>query len=542
MGDIRDLSQHFNQPDGDISPWMFIPEDNIKKLSAAEHPGLLTIWQNGQEKDIKGVLKDPIRMDEYRMPWQFQMCLAQNYAASLLGMGDAQQNNYAIGFNLAVTFSDPALWPENRDELPPDTHSMQLFVVHLGSTGEFSEGLPQFATDLKETFLVWGRGDLAEDNQLAGNWNIPYIFSQNMPYYGPASPQLYFCCDAVNETTLRVGIKFEAKHDHIIRKIDCSKYGKITGIWEIGPIFACDRWIPDTLCKQLPVVREIEHPPVPKITNPVFEFYVDYCVFMYRHHAAPLEHNSDDFDIPGYMGKLRALQIPYSAETWSHPGHLNITLLGPSQGCWFFSNNLYDIDLRTHVPPWEIEICFHVPDDSAPWNLHFQLRIEREDGKVFGYWQPGVMNFPEEQRHRYVNYSHGKHPTFNVAMDYYLSTNFGLSLAEYEQFKQRVNSNVVFDVPEEILANKPLYMLFQMVDRSRVRIGFKARKEDSWFLSNDFDLGKLIGGNVGVLAESNFGITTGNHWDLPPGSPMYQTYLIDYIYYRYGISQERNMP
>src|ERR1700674_2534112 len=33
--DIRKLSQHFNEPGGDISPWMFIPTENIKKNSTA---------------------------------------------------------------------------------------------------------------------------------------------------------------------------------------------------------------------------------------------------------------------------------------------------------------------------------------------------------------------------------------------------------------------------------------------------------------------------------------------------------------------------
>ena len=44
--DIRQLSQQFITED--ISPWMFIPLDNIKSLSASEHPGFVTI-QHGDK-------------------------------------------------------------------------------------------------------------------------------------------------------------------------------------------------------------------------------------------------------------------------------------------------------------------------------------------------------------------------------------------------------------------------------------------------------------------------------------------------------------
>src|SRR5262245_19591023 len=54
---IRNLSQHFNEPDGDIAPWMFVPKNNIKVLSTSRHPGLATIYEAGAGKDIKGLLK-----------------------------------------------------------------------------------------------------------------------------------------------------------------------------------------------------------------------------------------------------------------------------------------------------------------------------------------------------------------------------------------------------------------------------------------------------------------------------------------------------
>src|SRR5436305_1193347 len=34
--DIRLLSQHFNEPGKDFSPWMFVPKENIKELSTSE--------------------------------------------------------------------------------------------------------------------------------------------------------------------------------------------------------------------------------------------------------------------------------------------------------------------------------------------------------------------------------------------------------------------------------------------------------------------------------------------------------------------------
>lgn len=561
MKDIRNLTNHFNDPDGGISPWIFIPEANVQEMSAAESPGLLTIWPAGLEQDIKGMPQDPIRIGDYDMPWQFQLCLAQNYNAALLGAGDVKQANYAIGLNLAVTFSDPATWPEKRDQQPPDTRSFQLLAVHLGSTGEFAEGLPQFADPggTNETYLVWGRGDL--DEQLNGDWKVPHIYLQSMPYHGAASPQFYFYVDVISPTRIRIGFEYDNKHAILQKEIDCSQYGEITGIWEIGPILSCDRWIPDTLCPQLPIKRNIENPPVPIPPSPTFEFYVDYCVFRYRSPAAPWDHDSDDFDIPGYLGKIAAFQIPFSAETWSNPGSLTITLLGPSQGCWFWGDNsamVIDLGLieaedhpmkrfytepglyGIHKPPWEMEICFSVPDDSVPWNLHFHHRIHDETGNLRGYWQPGVMNSPAAGGHKYINYYY-QGPGLAAWTD--ASGNFdkylrrhGSSAQTVEAFKSAVQESFQFDVPEYILAAKPLSMLYQMVDHTHVKIGFKGGEDDRWHLSKPFDIGGILNSRIGLLSENNWGIVKGRAWGLEPGSPMYQQFLIHHIHYRYGLS------
>src|SRR5262245_11187918 len=68
--DIRALSQHFLDPRGKTSPWMFVPEENIASRSLEEHAGVLTIWEAGRGKDVKGILEDPIRIDDYPLPWE----------------------------------------------------------------------------------------------------------------------------------------------------------------------------------------------------------------------------------------------------------------------------------------------------------------------------------------------------------------------------------------------------------------------------------------------------------------------------------------
>jgi hypothetical protein len=176
---IIDLTEHFNETNGKDSRWIFVPQDNVREFSTEKHPGLATIWQNGKGKDITGILKDPIPIDAYQLPWEFQLGIIQNNMA-MLGVDNEKQINYAIGLNVAVTFSDPATWPKDRTTPPSDMRSFQLLVVHLGSTGEFSPGLPQFAQHTHpETYLLWGRGDLGHN--VMGDWQIPYLSSGSGP-------------------------------------------------------------------------------------------------------------------------------------------------------------------------------------------------------------------------------------------------------------------------------------------------------------------------------------------------------------------------
>ena len=328
---ISELSQHFNEPGGDISPWMFIPEENIKKISTTDHPGMIAVWENGKGQEIKGILKEPIRIDEYPLPWEFHLSLVQN-AYAMHGLGKSQ--SYAIGLNVAVTFSDPSTWPKDRTKRPPDTRWIQLLVVHLGDTTGMGPGLPQYVNPrtLHETYLVWGRGDLGYGPYM-GDWQIPYITTGDLGKRGgPASDVLYFRFNIINCNWLQIGIRSlgTQAYAYIMKDIhiNVGDTGSITGIWEIGPVFVCDRWIPDVLCPNLPVQKGWHIPGdllrtvdengqysseweklfiavEPQPPNPYYEYFVDYCAF-FGAWPQTFEELSEDFDIPGFMAKWRA--------------------------------------------------------------------------------------------------------------------------------------------------------------------------------------------------------------------------------------------
>ncbi len=519
---IDRLNQHFNEPGGDISPWRFVPKENIKELSTEYHPGLATIYEAGNGSDVKALLDKPIGINEFRLPWEFQTSLVQSFNATA-GVGVKTQVNTAVGLNLAVTFSDPSQWPKDRMQRPPQTHEFQLLVVHLGSTGEAGTGLPQYSSEPHpETYLVWGRGDLGY--KVMGNWNIPYVWiGDGAKYAGPASPQLFFRCVVESPTSISVGIKFEASHGWNMRRIDCSKFGEITVVWEIGPIISADRWIPDVLCRQLPQ-RKGPHPllignakeqpdrmvnvfaPDPEPPNPDYEYYVDYCVFF---DAPPrrFEALSDDFNILGYLGKWQVQEQCTLMDTHSHPGHLMLKLLGPGLGTGFGVAGGSYLDLNDYPPPWEIETRFVAPDDSIPWNFFMNFIVIDDAGRQRGGWTPGVQNHPESGRH----------------------TLFRKSLLPIE-FDQ--------ELPESIMAHKPLTMLIQCIDDKHVRLGFRGKPDEPWLLSRVCDAGKVLGTGIGRFGMHNWSTVTGRKYGASPGGPMYQKFLIDYIHYRYGLTAQ----
>ena len=221
---------------------MLVPESNVKEASTSESPGLLTVWEAGKGQDVRGILKEPIRLDEYPLPWEFQMGVVQNFNVIACGV-----DNAAVGLNVAVTFSDPSTWPKDRTQMPPNTHSVQLFVIELNQLPQYSPNPHGFSS------YIWGRGDLSRT--LTGNWNIPAVWAGDGSLNsGPSSNEIFFrfVTGKSSESAMSVGVKFNASNGWNMRNFDCSKYGRPTGIWQIGPIISGDRWIPDVLCEALP--------------------------------------------------------------------------------------------------------------------------------------------------------------------------------------------------------------------------------------------------------------------------------------------------
>jgi hypothetical protein len=533
--DIQKLSQDFTSSSNDISPWMFYPKTNIGSLSTSEHRGLLTIRDAGHGQDIKGILKEPIRINDYPLPWEFQMGLLQPESKA----GD-KQTNYAIGVNLAVTFSDPASWPHDRTKLPPDTHSLQLFVVRIGNYGElWRTGIPQlrysklnYGDPSPEVYLLYGRGDLAPN--VVGDWKVPYIWLGYQPpepgqfgaafgwswekYGGPAQQDglddIRFRIRVLNSTHLEVGFGYGYERGWRMRTIDVSRYGKITGIWEIGPIISLDRWMADGLVPKLNIY------PTPVLASPNpgnRTYYVDY-VHLFGEGPESFQDLSDDFNVPGIPADSKFfIEDDVMAETWSHPGYLTLTSSGKSDGwgmCPMLAGQmtagLAYIDLSKFKPPMEFELAFIVPDDSFPWYFINTLGLTDEKGKAHD-WEPGMQNVPGRGR-TYINES----PVNPF------------------QTRQNPEINIGFakPVPQSVLTHKPLRMLIQIIDDSHIRVGFKGAESEPWYFSNVFDttsvFGKIAKFQLPCLVSYVLdGSGVGNY-------PHYQQILIKYIHYRYG--------
>ena len=121
-------------------------------------------------------------------------------------------------------------------------------------------------------------------------------------------------------------------------------------------------------------------------------------------------------------------------------------------------------------------------------------------------WTPGVENDPKaEKRHRLFS-----------------GATFKLEFAR--------------ELPESILAHKPLGMLIQCIDAAHVRLGFRASESDPWFLSKLYDATAVVGGPIGAFGMHCWSTTTGRMYGAPAGGPMYQKFLIDYVHYRYGLT------
>jgi len=533
--DIRKLSQDFTSPTNDLSPWIFFPQSNIESLSSSEHRGLLTLRDAGRGQDIKGVPKDPIPINEFHLPWEFQMGMMQPESKA----GD-EQTNYAIGMNLAVTFSDPSTWPSDRTKLPPDTHTLQLMVVRIGNYGEmYRTGIPQlrfgdlnYGDPSPEAYLLYGRGDLAPN--VVGNWKIPYIWLGYQPpepgqfgaafgwswekYGGPAQQagleDIRFRARILSPTNLEVGFGYGPERGWRMRTIDVSRFGKITGVWEIGPILSLDRWMADDLAPKLGV----NPTPVLAPPNPGSRTYsIDYLHF-FGEGPEDFEQLSDDFNVPGLPADSKFfIEDDVVAETWSHPGYLTLTSSGKSDG-WAvcpmvagqMTAGLAYIELSKFKPPMEFEMAFDVPDDSIPWSFFHSLGLTDDKDKAHN-WSPGMQNIPGKGR-------------------------FFINESPVSPFAVRPSNdiNLVFDqpVPQSVLIHKPLRMLIQIIDEYHVRVGFKGGDSEPWYWSKAYDTTKVFGKIAKfqlpcVVSYVLDGSGVGNF-------PHPQQLLIDYFHYRYG--------
>lgn len=524
--EISALSNHFNSPDASIAPWTFVPQENVAAINQRKLPGAMVLRLAGKGKDVKGLLDRPIRLDEYPLPWFFQLAMIQDNDAIAGHLGVDSQVNYAMGVNLAVTFSDPKTWPADRSKRPPDTHDVQLFVVHLGASGEVTQGLPQYSSEMHpERFLVYARGDLGYS--VMGDWRIPYMEVGNgMKTGGPSNSQIFFQARVDSPTRIGIGVKFDPKYDYQMRWIDFAKlYGPATGIWEIGPIVSGDRWIPDVLCRSLSLARGPEPitfgrkpgdehqtwvdvpQPTPEAPRPQVDYLVDYAVFG-SFAAAKLESFSDEFDTVGFVDKGRFQLYGSTLDTHSHPGNLTITKMGPSLECWAWGTP-GEMDLDTFTPPWEIETCVTPPDDKFNWDFDIGFAIFDKKGELITNWYPGVRNLPVSRRHEYASiYGEGVDIKFDPPL------------------------------PESVVGAKPIYMLVQFLDKNRVRIGFRAKSEDPWHFSQVCDVKQQFGREMQRLVFIAWNATSAN---VPKGEyvghPLYQQYKFDYIRYRYGTTK-----
>jgi hypothetical protein len=556
--DIRELTQHFTNP-ASMDPWVFVPTENIREISLSENPGYLTIREAGKGQDIKGILKDPIRIKDYPLPWQFHMGLVQNYLG-VKGLVD-EQINWAIGLNLVVTFSDPSTWPSDQNTRPPDCKEVQLFVIHLGNQGEnYRQGVPALKNSSlnqwdysPETYLVYGRGDL--DAKLNGNWKFNYTWVGPEPSLsgtwkrigGPAEYSVRFHVGLTSSNSLEVGIG--SGHDSGWRYRNVSTQKPITGIWEIGPIISLDHWIQDQLATEIAISTPPlwiesfkEHNKFVKRISPEqeeildrlksvfkvqppdarFEYYVDDISF-YGNGPENVEHLSEDFDTPGFLGDQKYyIEGDVFGETYSNPGYLTLTPYGMNGGwalCPILAADGIDL-IKSHQPPFEMEVAFKHPDDNRSWNFWYNIGLFDEQNKFYP-WQPCVELVP------------GKGVVFGN------SGAFDPKRGDYVNPNIQINPTFGPELTQEILTSSPLYMLLQVPDSYHLRVGFKGKEDAPWVFSNPLDTKSLFG-KIGKFAYPALVSFQGDHvgghgWGVG-NYPTYHRFLIDYIRYRFTSS------
>jgi hypothetical protein len=105
------------------------------------------------------------------------------------------------------------------------------------------------------------------------------------------------------------------------------------------------------------------------------------------------------------------------------------------------------------------------------WFMNF-LRTTRS-GRTF-VWHPGGQNVPQH-KHYYLNARFGN---FSPGDAWGTIVQCG---------KNVFNGTFEGDVPESILAHRPLYVLIQWIDLSNVPLGFKANRQDRLYLSSIYE-------------------------------------------------------
>jgi hypothetical protein len=533
--DIRNLSQHFTDPDGKMTPWEFYPKENISTITSTSHRGLLAIRDAGKGKDIKGVLKDPIKINDFPLPWEFKMGMLQPEPKA-----EKAQVNYAIGLNLVVTFSDPSTWPKDHSSMPPDCRSLQLFVLRAGSYGEVDRrGVPQlrysplsYGDPSPETYRLYGRGDLGSN--LTGDWNIPYMWVGYEPpelgqlgaaanwswakMGGPAESNglqdIRFRVRVISPTKLEVGFASGYRVGWRMRTVDVSHIGNITGIWEVGPIISLDRWLADEWAPTL----GIQPTPILSDPNPESAYYIDYLDF-FGNGPENFEHMSDEFDIPGLPADEKWFNEGLAmVETWSNPGYMTVTFCGKAGG-WAMcpaidgqnTAGLGYIELSKFPPPLEMEIAIIARDDTIAWNFWHSFSLIDTEGKTHS-WSPGIQNIPDKGR-IYIN----EHPN------------------EAFVVVQNPDVNVVFksEIPAEVLYHEPLRILLQIIDSHHIRVGLRGDEAQPWTLSEIFETPWTIQKfqlPCAVSFPGQEGSGVGNY-------PHFQQFLVDYVRYRHDLSQ-----
>jgi len=272
--------------------------------------------------------------------------------------------------------------------------------------------------------------------------------------------------------------------------------------------------------------------------DPSWPYFLDYAVF-FGVGRRTIDQMSDDFDVPGFQAKWYH-EGAAVVDTYSHPGHLAVTLIPASTDGWAMcptSVGSADLDLsqEKHFPGYEVEFSFIPPAGEVPWDLFLaSFGFWDENGKVISPGEGwGVVYSPKRKRHRFIDNWTGPDAPFEAK-------------PEKTEVNRIIKVEFEKEVPEAILAHRPLYMLVQVLDSSHVRIGFKANKRDPWYLSKTFDTMKAFGGRIGKFnplpclssqvtwpflhAPWGKGYGIGNY-------PQYPTFLIDYVHFRYGLSR-----